>query len=837
MQDISEKKKILIIDDSRLSRSMLKRSLGDELYTVDEAVDGAAGLKLLLDNSYHAIYVDFEMPGMNGFEVIKAIREMNFDQQPAIILLTVHERDSLYNEAIELGADAFINKGQSFVFPTSHLQDVIVRHEKEHRIQVLNKRLNLEVQNRKIVESQLVKEIDNRKRFEKELLEAKLLAEVSTQAKSNFLANMSHEIRTPMNGILGMAQILEDSSLTGSQKGNVQIILDSTESLISLVNDILDFSKNESGKLSIEKVQFNLQISIEELSSLMLSKVNGKGLELILNFENKAPTYVLGDSGRIRQILTNFIGNALKFTEEGHIVINIKSMEKEEDNNQWVRFEVVDTGMGIPVDKQKQVFEKFTQADASTTRKHGGTGLGLTICQQLAELMEGHIGLDSTENEGSTFWIEIPLGIDLNPPKEVMNASHLKDCRILYVDDLKINQTVFEEHFMFFNAGRVNSVSSVPEAMSAIAKSIDEKDPYKIIASDHYMPKFSGLDLGKQIKQKYPDQDFRMILLTSLGKRGDGQTTKDIGFSAYLLKPVHRRVLIEVCNMVMEISKEELKSSFFTRHTVREIDEQNSIKISDVNLDKNILLAEDNLVNQKVATKMLYKIGCSYDLVHDGVQAVDKFKDKNYDLILMDCQMPNMDGYEATRTIRLLETTKDTKTPIIAITAHSMEGHLEECIAAGMDDFITKPVKLSRLLSTIKKWTEPKAEVHNVIVFKNIQRELNLSESETMAILQEFYSDTVNITENFKELLELKNWEYIFELLDDFIEASSQLNFNFLRENAKILNISIKAILKNNDKQYLPRIAKDSQELVTSCELFLKNNKSTFNKLFDIQKL
>lgn len=818
-----EKHQLLIIDDSRLSRSILRKSLDPELYHVDEAAHGEEGIRMVKGKSYDGVYVDFEMPGMDGLEVIETIKALDLKRPPSLVLITSHDRDTLYKKAMKRGADAFIHKGQSFEFPTVHLGDLLKNHERDQQLKELNAKLKEEIENHKITELKL--------------LDAKTKAEASAKAKSDFLANMSHEIRTPMNGILGMGQILADTEMSSNQTDCVRIILNSTESLLAVINDILDFSKIEAGMLSIENIPFDLQLCVEEVCDLLISKVSDKGLELINRFAPKTPTNVVGDPGRIRQILTNFIGNAVKFTSDGHVMVSVNCREVNDDEV-CIRFEVTDTGIGIPKDKQGLIFEKFSQADTSITRKYGGTGLGLSISQQLTELMGGEIGLSSEEGKGSTFWFELPLKLDQSPSVKVRPALSLNNCRILYVDDMEVNQKVFKEHFESVEMGRIDCVSSAMEAFSAIANSIDEGDPYKIIATDFNMPEIGGDILADEVLKRFPDTDLRLVMLTSSGKRGDAQYFRDKGFSAYLVKPVRRHVLVEVIGMVAGAKKDELSQIFFTRHNVREVEGRELKKSEDAKLDKNILLAEDNVVNQKVATKMLKKLGCHVDIAIHGREALEMIQENQYDLVLMDCQMPEMDGYEATRQIRALPEEIYQNIPILAMTAHSMQGNMEECLEVGMNDHVAKPVKLSRLLAAIKKWTDKKdapPSSHHEFTPEMVARALDLSPAETKALLKEFHRDLHLLLEQGKTNIRHENLEELCQSITEIVESSAYLGFNFLWTSAKSLETSLKNHMSHGSERDEQHFLDEFSSFNIIANSFFEDNETTFKSLFEVK--
>jgi signal transduction histidine kinase/CheY-like chemotaxis protein len=580
-----------------------------------------------------------------------------------------------------------MSKGDRVHFPSIHVADLIKKLE---------------------AEAKLKEEVENRRRIELDLMKAKEKAEASTRAKGEFLANMSHEIRTPLNGVLGMAQILETSQLDSSQQEHLSVLMNSGNALLSVLNDILDFSKIEAGKLSVEEVSFDLHLCIEETCDLLIPKVQEKDLELIYRIKPGVPKYILGDPGRLRQILTNYFSNAIKFTFEGHVLLEVECLRLEDDTVD-LRFSVIDTGVGIPEDKQSLIFEKFAQADTSTTRKFGGTGLGLSICQQLAHLMGGDVGLESREGVGSTFWLDMPAMINKKENVVVSKQAQepLQSCRILYVDSHTLNQKVFEEHFHGTNA-EVTLCASAMEAFKVLGNSMLAEEPYDILVTEHRMNKHSGLTLMESIHKRFPDMLLRSVMLTGTPEKGEAQQMRNAGFHAYVPKPARRDILRKIVSMLLGTESSNLSETFLTRHSIREMEEGQQQKgKEEEQIQLKVLLAEDNLINQKVAIKMLGKIGVDVDVATDGKIAIEKFTSGDYELIIMDCMMPNMDGYAATRQIRSSNHERAKDIPIVAMTAHAMEGSREKCLDAGMTDFISKPFKFDALKEILRKYAQP----------------------------------------------------------------------------------------------------------------------------------
>jgi len=531
-----------------------------------------------------------------------------------------------------------------------------------------------------------------RQRIEEKLSDAKEAAEAANRAKSEFLANMSHEVRTPMNGILGMTELVLDSDLTSEQRDSIHIVRTSAESLLTVINDVLDFSKIEAGKLELDEVAFPLCDFLDEVMQAFGLEAHRRGLELACEVKPAVPKSCIGDPTRLRQVLNNLLGNALKFTERGEVILEVDAGPPCDDGKLIVYFAVRDTGIGISPEKQKLIFDPFCQADSSTTRKYGGTGLGLTVSGRLVRMMGGEISVASEPGQGSRFSFTAKLGIAPPAAAESAEQVDLRGRRALVVDDNASSRRIIADMLASWDL----SVVAVDGADAALARLMEQQRagmPFDLMITDVQMPDTDGFVLAANIKANPALCSTRIILLTSCGQRGDAARCRDAAVSAYLIKPVRQSELREAIRACFRDRSGEKSAPVVTKHSLREARAAES---------RRILLAEDNHVNQILAVRLLERCGHQVVVANNGREAVDRVTKEQFDLVLMDVQMPEMDGFEATAAIRHMEQ-NGAHLPIIAMTARAMKGDQERCLEAGMDSYISKPIHAEQLYRLLEE--------------------------------------------------------------------------------------------------------------------------------------
>ena len=516
------------------------------------------------------------------------------------------------------------------------------------------------------------------------------LAEHVSQTKSEFLATMSHEIRTPMNGILGMLDLLRETPFPTEQATQVDTAYASAEALLAILNDILDLSKIEAGMLSLEVIDFDLLQTLEDVAHLLVERAQSKGLELLCDLPPELPRFLRGDPSRLRQVLTNLLGNAIKFTTTGEVVLRSR-VAQSTDTAVQVRFEIQDTGIGIDPAVQHQLFQPFTQAGVSTAREYGGTGLGLAICKRLVELMGGEIGVHSTLGQGATFWFSVRLSMPVSPVLPTPRTA-LTGARILIVDDNATNRMILERYLSAWGLQHT-SAASATQALQHLRKAITLQQPYALALLDMAMPIVDGLGLARAIRAEPTLQGLPLILLSSAGH--PGAAVEALHIARCLSKPVRQSTLYNTMASVLSTAMAPPPVPWSSPSAALR------------GLRGHILLVEDNAINQQVAAGMLRNLGVTFDVAANGQEAVDAVSRQDYDLVLMDCEMPGMDGFQATRLIRTRESTQPRAggpLPIIAMTAHAFQGAREECITAGMNDYLAKPINQVRLGTLLLHW-------------------------------------------------------------------------------------------------------------------------------------
>lgn len=675
---------ILIVDDEVMIQKHMRNMLERIGCACEVASNASEALKILNSHSFDMVISDIKLPGMDGIQLMKKAKESFPDLD--FIIMTGHSHDYTYVDIIDAGAADYLNKP----FETKELKAKMGRITREKRI------LN-----------QLKKSNDQLEKAIAKANEMATEAKIANITKSEFIANMSHEVRTPMNGVIGMAELLLGTDLDPQQREYAVAVQKSAGLLLRIIDDILDYSKIEAGKLDLEMIDFDLRVTLEDVTGLMAQNAYKKGLEFSCTIDPEVPSLLRGDPGRLRQVLLNLVSNAIKFTETGEIAIHI-TLEKETDKRALVRFAVKDTGIGIPENRFDLLFKSFSQIDVSTTRKYGGSGLGLAISKQLAETMGGQIGIESKPGKGSVFWFTVDFE---NQPETTAALQEfpvdIKGKRVLAVDNNAKRLLVLSDYLKSWGC-QYSGASSAHESLALLHQAVEDGTKFDLAILDQIMPDMDGTTLGQRIKADPALKDTRLVMLTSQAQRGDAARVKEVGFDAYLPKPLERLVIFDCLVAVLAKKPNQhltgQQPAFFTRHTLAESKRRRV----------RILLAEDNEINQKLAVSMLKKIGYHVDVAANGKEAIEALEKSSYNVVLMDIRMPEMDGLEATRIVRDPQSkVRNHDIPIIAVTASALTGDRELFLKAGMNDYISKPIDSQKFLATIAKHTADSAAANH----------------------------------------------------------------------------------------------------------------------------
>ncbi|MEN1761121.1 response regulator [Anoxynatronum sibiricum] len=661
--------------------------------------------------------------------------------------------------------------------------------------------ISLDITDRKQLEEDLAQYTSILEQNNEALKLAANKAEAATQAKSQFLANMSHEIRTPMNGILGFLQLLEETQLSRQQIQYIAYIKTSTETLLTLINDILDFSKIESGKMELENIPFDLRSAVEDAVMGQAHRGQSKGLEMNLQLHPGLPHQVKGDPTRFRQILTNLISNAVKFTEKGHVTIACHEIEKAE-NYSTVEIAITDTGIGIPQEALETLFQTFTQVDASTTREYGGSGLGLAITRDLVKLMGGNISVNSTLGQGSTFIVTLPLPMDDTPVQTLTDHQVLKGKHIHIVDDVALNREILRSYLEEAGCQVTESTRGV-DVIDRLIKQARRNEPVHAVVMDQQMPGMSGDDLAAALKVISDTKEIPLCLVTSAGQYGKASHATKMGFDAYLTKPMRRRDLLDtIASLVIKDTQLDEAVPLITRHTLREAHHRQKIRV---------LVAEDHAVNRDLMVQLLRNRGMRCDVVQNGQEALQACQQEIYDLILMDVQMPVMDGLEATRQIRNLKLAQQPK--IVAMTAHAMKEDEVRCLKAGMDAYMSKPINIEQVNSLLQEG----------IVHYDDRLKQDLTETEGIQIsmrteMLKQMVQQIGFDEETAESLLTKAVEDWHKLIDDTAAAAEQGRFEEATKSMHKLigsaaNLRAKALAQLAIKAEVQTAAEDKESL------------------------
>jgi CheY-like chemotaxis protein len=669
---------VLVADDDPVIRAVAVESLEQNGFAVHEAETGVQAFEAFRRLRPDIVLLDVMMPEMDGFAVCTQIRQQRGGERTPVLMVTGLNDDESINRAYDVGATDFIAKP---------INPIILVQRVRYMLRA----------------SQVLRE----------LAATRDAALEAVRLKSEFLATMSHEIRTPMNGVIGMTGLLANTELTDEQRDYVATIRHSGESLLGIINEILDLSRIEAGKLKLEAIDFDLRAAVDDVMELLAERAGVKGLELTCLVRFDVPNEVRGDPGRLRQILTNLVGNAIKFTEHGEVAVRV-SLVKEDGAYATIRFEVTDTGIGVTPEARASLFQSFSQADGSHSRKYGGTGLGLAIAKQLTEHMGGTIDAESEPGKGSTFVFTARL--ERRPAAATLQGEgtnpRLQGVRALIVDDHATTRTILAQEAAALGMS-VDCAADGPQGLELMRRAAAAQRPYELAVLDQQMPGMTGLQVAQAIKQDEQLRAARLVLLVTVGHRGDAEAARQAGVSAYFMKPVRFSHMREGFAAVLGAPSPDPDAdnvgpgpdravALVTRHSLRE---------SRSREQPLVLVVDDNDINQQVAIRILQRLGCQADVAASGREAIEALARRSYALVLMDCQMPDMDGIQATAEIRRREREGNIglRTTIVAVTANAMKGDRERYLAAGMDDYVAKPLTIRVLGAALERWISSKA--------------------------------------------------------------------------------------------------------------------------------